>query len=172
MKLIKRLLAIALSLLLVGLFYAFAVLMEGEDKRQSTQFVVEELAEPLTAITPVQSQDSKVLLERFGAAFPLPEGFTLGQVENGSYHGYQTRRITLQGKQALVTGIRPSSAAAQLAPKDAQFESTIRALLGYPLMIAQVDGYDAYSLITPDAAFLIQVPSGSQPGAFDLIQAR
>lgn len=172
MKILRRLLSLLLSLLLVAMFYAFAVMMEGDQNRPSTQFVVEEVQQPLTDITPVQSQDANLLAERFGAAFPLPQGFQMGQVQNGRYHTYVTRLITLQGEQAVVTGIRPASAAAAIAPKDAQFTDSKRALLGYPMLVAKLSDHDLYSYITPDAAFFIQVQTDAQPGAFTLVEPR
>ncbi|MGI6724990.1 MAG: hypothetical protein ACOX62_02125 [Christensenellales bacterium] len=160
MRILHRPLAFLLPLVLIAVFYVFAVMMENEESKRTNEFVVAADAAPLQPISPLQSRDARQLANAFGLAFPLPEGFQAGEVSDGIWHTYPTRQITLQGSQATVHGIRPAAAAAALLPKDAVFTASSSALMGYPMMEAQADGRTFYAFVTQDAAFLL-IPHAS-----------
>lgn len=172
MRLLRRILAFALALVVVGLFYVFAVMLEGDRGKQDERFTVVADTRPLQAMQPLRSADANQLAEAFGVSLPLPEGFTQGQVEDLRYHGYLARKIQLQGSQALVTGIRPASAAPAIFPRDAVFVLSDKALLGQPLMQAQAAGRTIYALVQKDAAFLIEPLAEGQPGGFSQLEPR
>lgn len=166
MKIIRRLVALLLSLMVVGLFYVMTLLMENEDSKRSDDFVVEASITPLRPQPPLFSADASELATAFGLAFPLPEGLSQGQVEDGNWHGYQTRVLRLAGTAAQVQGIRPASAATAVLPKGLTFLASEKALLGHALLEAAYQGGLLYSLATPEAVFLIQPLNGDAPGSF------
>lgn len=170
MKALSRVLSFALAVLFIAAFYVFAVLLDTADDKQEEQFVVEMAVTPLAPMETVQSQDPQAVANAFGASLPLPEGFVSGKVENTSYHSYQARQVMLQGEKALVTGIRPVSAAPRILDKGLVFLAGERTLLGYPLAVAQTEKGPVYSLMTEEAAFLITPLTDELPGDFSLMQ--
>ena len=172
MRIIRRLLALLLSLAVMAVFYVIAIMMESEETKRTDEFVVEAPSEPLTPIAAFQSQDAQQLADSFGAPVPLPEGFTSGGAADKTYHTYKSRIITLQGTAATVTGVRPAAAAPSIMPKDAVFLAGSKALLGYPLLEAQREGGLVFALHTPEAAFLITPLADAEPGGFSLLEPR
>ena len=159
-----------MSLIVMGAFYVFSVMMEDEQSKRSDEFLVQAAEEPLRKMDAVRSADARALAQAFGAALPVPEGLQGGEVMSGSYHGYTTRSVTLEGKNARVTGVRPASAAPGLMQKDLLFLASDKALLGYSLMAAETDGGAVYSLLRDDAAFLITPLAPPDPGGFTLAE--
>ena len=172
MRMIRRLLALLLSLAVMAVFYVFAIMMENEETKRTDEFVVEAPSEPLTPITAFQSLDAQQLADSFGAPIPLPEGFTSGGAADRTYHTYRTRIITLQGTAATITGVRPAAAAPSIMPKDAVFLAGSKALLGYPLLEAQGEGGMIFAMHTPEAVFLITPLTDAEPGGFSLLEPR
>ena len=72
MNILKRLLALLLSLAVIAVFYLFAVMMEDEESKRTDQFVVQAQQRPLTPIQEMTSEDPARLVDAFGAA-PLPD---------------------------------------------------------------------------------------------------
>ncbi len=167
---IRRLLAILLSLALIAAFYVFAVMMEDEETKRSDEFLVQAAEEPLERTETLQSADTYALAQAFGVALPMPEGLKSGSVKSGSYHGYTTRLIALEGEAAQVTGIRPASAAPGILPEDLVFLASDKALLGYELLRANRGDEVFYALLTGDAAFLITPLLPPEPGGFSLAE--
>ena len=172
MKALNRILSFVLAVLFIAAFYVFAVLLDTADDKQDKQFVVEMAVTPLSPMEMVQSQDPQVITNAFGAPLPLPEGFVSGKTENTSYHSYQARQVVLQGEKALVTCIRPASAAPKILDKELVFISGERSLLGYPLAVAETENGPVYSLMTEEAAFLITPLTDEMPGGFSLMQIK
>lgn len=167
---VRRILAVLLSLAVMAAFYVFAVMMEDEESKRTEEFLVSDEKEPLTRAEDFQGADANELARVFGAALPVPEGLAQGLVQTGTYHGYTTRLITLQGSLSQVRGIRPASAAPGLMPKDAVFLAGEQALLGYPLLEAQGENGTVYSLITEEAAYLILPATPPETGGFTLTE--
>ena len=172
MRMIRRLLALLLSLAVMAVFYVFAIMMENEETKHTDEFVVEAPSEPLMPITAFQSLDAQQLADSFGAPIPLPEGFTSGGAADKTYHTYRARIITLQGTAATITGVRPAAAAPSIMPKDAVFLAGSKALLGYPLLEAQGEGGMIFAMHTPEAVFLITPLTDAEPGGFSLLEPR
>ena len=172
MNILKRLLALLLALAVIAVFYLFAVLMEDEESKRTDQFVVQAQQRPLTPIQEMTSEDPARLVDAFGAALPLPDQFTSGTVADFTWHTYPARMISLQGALAIVKGVRPAAAAPAIIPKGADFLASDKALLGYAMLEAKVEGKTLYSLITKDAAFLIEPLSQDGPGGFSLLEPK
>ncbi len=170
MKILNRVLSFVLAILFIAAFYVFAVLLDTADEKGEEQFVVEMAVTPIGDITPIQSADAQVITNAFGAPLPVPEGFISGMVHNTTYHTYKAMQVSLQGQNAVVTGIRPASAAPKILDPSLVFLAGDRTLLGYPLAVAETDGGRVYSLITEDAAFLIEPNDKELPGGFALMQ--
>lgn len=170
MKVLRRLLAFLLAAAFVLVFYVIAVMLEKEAGGQEQAFTVEAVTLPLADMQPLEGADAQALADAFGAALPLPEGFESGWVENTGYHGYRARLVRLRGSAALLSGIRPASAAPAILPDEAVFTGLGKALLGYPLLHAQVAGRDLYALMTAEAAFLIEPFEEGLPGGFSLLE--
>lgn len=170
MKALNRIFSFMLAVLFIAAFYVFAVLLDTADDKQDEQFVVEMAVTPLSPMEMVQSQDPQAIANAFGAPLPLPEGFVSGKAEDTSYHGYPARQVMLQGEKALVTGIRPASAAPKILGKELVFLAGGRTLLDYPLAVAQTEKGPVYSLTTEEAAFLITPLTDELPGGFSLMQ--
>ncbi|NLW20901.1 MAG: hypothetical protein GXY84_05965 [Clostridiales bacterium] len=170
MRLLRRLLALALAIAVILVFYVFAIMMDKETALTEQQFTVEAVVLPLGDMQPLDSDDALALVTAFGVALPLPEGLVKGRVENTSHQGYAARRVRLEGSQARLTGIRPASAASAILPRQAAFTALDKALLGFPLLQARLEGRSLYALVTPQAAFLIEPLQGDQPGAFTQLE--
>lgn len=170
MKWFQRLIALFLSLLVMAVFYVFAVMMEDEESKRSDTFVVEAVKSPLTRQDSLESSNAAQLAQAFGVALPLPEGFMTGRTRDFTWHAYPAREILLQGAAALVKGVRPAAAAAAILPREADFVSSSKALLGYQMLSAQWGGKTLYALVTKDAAFLIEPREQEDPGGFSLVE--
>ncbi|HSK69421.1 MAG TPA: hypothetical protein VLA21_09200 [Candidatus Limnocylindria bacterium] len=155
---LRRVLSLVAALVVMAGFYAFTVLVEGGDNRRGGDFLVREDPSPVTPISEVASSDARVLARAFGASMPVPGSPSQGSVASGSYHGYVTRTLQMQGAAGSVRGVRPAAAAPSIMPQDAVFLASDKALLGFPAMAAMEGGREIYALLTNDAAFLI-VPS-------------
>ncbi len=103
---LRRLPAILLTLIIMAVFYLFAVMQENEETKRSDAFVVREPEEAITRIAPFYSQDARALAQAFGAAFPLPEG-SIEEVNSFQHHGYTARRILVKGQVSRVEGPAP-----------------------------------------------------------------
>lgn len=167
---IRRLVAILLSLILMAAFYVFALMMEDEESKRSDEFLVQEAEGPLERAELFQSEDARELARAFGVALPVPEGLTSGTVNGGGYHGYTTRLVSLEGASARITGIRPASAAPGILQGDLVFLASDKALMGYELLMAKRGDEVYYALLTPDAAFLITPLLPPGPGGFSLAE--
>lgn len=167
--LLRRAFAFIAALVVMGGFYAFAVLVEGGQDRRAEEFLVREDPVPMTPMEEIVSDDARVLTRAFGASMPVPGAPLRGSVVSGSYHGYGTRIVRMQGAAGSVAGIRPASAAPSIMPADAVFLSGGEALLGFPALESGPEGQKIFALLTADAAFLI-IPnspeglSGFAPG--------
>lgn len=170
MKVFNRLLSFLLAALFIALFYVFSVMLDTRDSENEEQFVVEMAVTPLSPMDRIESGDAQILTNAFGAPLPLPEGLIAGQVEDVSYHGARARKVSLQGEKALVTGIRPASAAPKITDRSLVFLQETMTLLGYPLSSAETMTGPVYSLITEDAAFLITPYVSGETGNFSLMQ--
>ena len=171
MRMLRRVPAALLALLVMAAFYLFAVMQENEETKRSDAFVVREQEEALTAIAPFTSQDPRALARAFGAAFPLPEGAITGEVSSFRHHGYTARRIVVKGQASQIEGVRPLSAAAAIMPSGLRFSGSDRALFGYSLMSAADEHFRYYALQTDKAAFLLRLPeadSAAPGGGFAL----
>ncbi len=160
---LRRILSFLTALAAMAAFYAFAVLVEGGDARRGGEFTVRDDPSPVTPAEEFTSGDARSLTRAFGASMPVPGSPLRGTVTQGGYHGYMTREIAMQGAAGSVRGIRPSSAAAGIMPKDAVFLASGEALLGFPALRAENVGQVMYALVTNDAAFLI-IPNTPQGG--------
>lgn len=167
---IRRLLAILMSLALMAAFYVFAVMMEDEESKRSDEFLVQADEAQLEKAEAFQSADARALAQAFGVPLPMPEGLINGSVRSGSYHGYTTRLIALEGAAARVTGIRPASAAPGILPGEMVFTASDKALLGYELLAAKRGDEVFYTLLTQDAAFLIIPLLPPETGGFSLAE--
>lgn len=169
---LRRISSALLALLLMAVFYVFAVMQENEETKRSDAFVVREHESAITQIAPFQSQDARALAEAFGAAFPLPEGLMQGRVESGSHHGYPVMRIQAEGQLARVEGVRPLSAASSILPSGLRFTASDRALFGYALMTAEDAQTQYYALQSDKAAFILSLPMAAigAPGSSFALQ--
>lgn len=172
MNFLRRVPAFVLALLVMAVFYLFAVMQEDEESKRSDAYVVQEQEDAIGRMEPFTSQDPRALATAFGAAFPLPEGNIKGEVSSFSHHGYTARRIVVQSGLARVEGVRPLSAAASILPSGLRFSASDRALFGHPLMIAKDAQRDYFALQTDKAAFVFSLPEASlsAPGSGFLLQ--
>lgn len=166
---LRRIGAAALALLMMAVFYVFAVMQEDEDTKRTDAFLVREQEEPITHIAPFTSQDPRALAQAFGAAIPLPSGPVTGEVTSFTHHGYSALRLLVRAQNTLVEGVRPKSAASSILPGHLRFAASERALFGYAITAADSDEYRYYALQTDKAAFVITLPlSEDADGSFAL----
>ncbi len=164
---LRRIPAALLALLLMSVFYVFAVMQENEETKRSDAFLVKEPEAAITRIAPFHSQDGRALAQAFGAAFPMPEGAFTGEVTSPGHHGYAVMRLSVQGQVARVEGVRPLSAASSILPSGLRFTASERALFGHAIMTASDSQTLYYALQTDKAAFVISLPeaASSAPGS-------
>ena len=161
---LRRLPAILLTLIIMAVFYLFAVMQENEETKRSDAFVVREPEEAITRIAPFYSQDPRALAQAFGAAFPLPEGSVEGEVSSFQHLGYTARRILVKGQVSRVEGVRPLSAASSIMPGHLRFRPGEQALFGFSLLGADAGDTRYYALQTDKAAFVISLPLSAVAG--------
>jgi len=155
---LRRIGAAVLALLVMAVFYVFAVMQEDEDTKRTDAFLVREQEAPISRAAPFASQDPRALAQAFGAAFPLPDGPITGEVTSFTHHGYTALRILVQSQTALVEGVRPKSAASSLLPGGLRFSASERALFGYAITAAESEGARYLALQTDKAAFIVTLP--------------
>lgn len=167
----KKILTLILSLLLVGVFYVYALLSEDEEVRQSSPWMVAEEKAPLQPMDTLTSQRGEDLARAMGAAAPLPQTLSAGSVEDGSYHGYRVRLLHASAPGISVRGVRPLSASPLVRTDTVSYKPSGAALLGYPVIIAQDAGGFYYYLATEDAAFEIRTQAQDEQASLQLLGA-
>jgi len=160
---VKRIASIALSLILMGVFYVYAVLREDENTKQTEKWVVADEAVPPAPIGLVESTQAKQLALAMGTAVPLPAALSSGSVQDSSYHGYAVRMLEASAPGISIRGVRPSSAAPMVRGGGITYEPSGSALLGYPLIIGRDADSFYYFLVTEEAAYEIRtMPADEQ----------
>jgi len=100
-----------MMLVIAGLVYVGVVLLENPEARQDNWTVLEDAGEvpPLQA---AESGDPRALARLFGAPLPVFSGANVsGAARNTAHDGKTVRQITLQYNGAVITALRPASAA-------------------------------------------------------------
>lgn len=161
-RLVKRLAALLMALMLMAAFYLYALMREDEQSKRNAQWVVAQEEDGLAAFGGLQSADPGALARAMGCAIPLPPQLQQGQVEDAGHHGYYARRLRADDGQVRVEGVRPASASPLIRPDGLPFTHSEKTLLGIPMLSAQDDQHRYYYLATEQAAFLITLPAGAQ----------
>lgn len=162
---IKKLLSLLIALLMMSTFYLYALMREDEESKRSEQWVVEGADAQLSAFGGLESTDGQALARAMGSLIPLPRSLSLGQVKDGSYHGYYARQLTATDGQSTVLGVRPASASPLIRPEGLAFSPSERTLLNYPLLRAMDGQQSYYYLVTDAAAFLLKLPRDQETEA-------
>ncbi len=165
----KKILTFILSLLLIAVFYIYALLSEDEDARQSSPWMVTEEKAPLESIGTFTSKDAPALARAMGGAAPLPAELSAGSVEDGSYHGYRTRLLHASAPGLSVRGVRPLSASPLVRTASVTYRPSGAALLGYPLIIAKDDSGFYYYMATEEAAYEIRTQAQDEQESLALL---
>lgn len=166
---LKKILTLVLSLLLIAVFYIYALLSEDVDARQPSPWTVAEEKAPLQSIGTVTATDSAALGRAMGSAAPLPASLSAGSVEDGSYHGYPVRLLHASAPGLSVRGVRPLSAAPLVRTTHVTYKPSGAALLGYPLIIAKDDTGFFYYMTTEDAAYEIRTQAQDEQSSLALL---
>lgn len=116
---LKRALFCVTFLLLMGAIFVFAVMMQSPGDSMEGSFVVMDEEEPLTRMQPASSTDVHALAQLFGAPLAALTGYApAGQAFNTTHDGQLVRVVTLQYPNAVITAVRPASAAPLLLRAD------------------------------------------------------
>lgn len=154
----RRLISVIISLILMASFYLYAVMREDDETKRTEQWVVAAEQDALSANGGTVSTEGRALARVMGAAIPLPQTLTAGEVRDDSWHGYYARRLTATDGQTRVTAVRPLSAAPLIRKDALTFAPGGRSLFGFPLLEAQDDLAHYAFLVTQEAAVMIETP--------------
>ncbi|MDO5022553.1 MAG: hypothetical protein Q4E07_04360 [Eubacteriales bacterium] len=153
----KRILSILLSLMLMAMFYVYAVLQQDEEAQPDMRWLVQEEKKPLKIIGEVKSQDAQVLADAFGANIPVPDKVLEGLCFDASYKGQNVHRLNIIGENITIQGVTPHFAAPLIRSEGLKFTEDSSALLGFPLLKADRPNNNEYYIVTQDAAFLFKL---------------
>ncbi len=163
---VKRLVGLALALLLMGAFYIYALLREGEQNKGQEQWLVTEQEAPLAPMGGLASQDPKALAAALGIQAPLPADLASGQVADARHHLAYARLLTATDGTLTVWGVRPAHASPLIRPRGLAFETTGQTLHSYPLLKAEDGAHTYYYLATgAQGAFVIRAAQGQDAQA-------
>ena len=162
MRLLKRLAALLMALLLMAAFYLYALMREDEHSKRDAQWVVAQETTELKPFGGMDSADPGQLARAMGCAIPLPPMLQMSRVNDGSHHGYYVRRLEAGDGRVWVTGVRPASASPIIRPEGLAFTHSNKTLLGIPMLSAQDAQHSYYYLATDQAAFVIRLPLDQQ----------
>ena len=163
-KILKWALSTLLSLLLMGLVYCAAVLLQGPADAREGSFVVEEEKEPVTRMQPAKMNDAQALADLFGAPLPtLPGQSAEGEGANAVHDGETARVATLRYGDTVITAVRPASAAPLLLRSglSVSLRTDITAL-NMPVMLTGRDRIFCAFMTGEDAAYSVYVPDATE----------
>lgn len=166
---IKKIIGVILSLLLVFVFYVYAILQEDDTKKQAEQWIVSETKAPLPQPAPLTSSDRQQLASAMACNLPLPSPLQSGSVHTGTYHGYPVLMVEANAADLQVKGVRPLTAASLIRSPNLQWLPSNTALFGFPLLSARHEGSLYYYMLTEDAAFELRISTPDEAKASELL---
>lgn len=156
-RLFKGMLRGLMVLLLAGLVYIGVVLLETPEARQDDNWAVLEEEEPVSPLQAATSSDVHSLARLFGAPLPAFSGISpRGEARNVTHDGKTVRQITLQYDGAVITALRPASAAPLLLQEDLSLSLiSDLSVANMPAVLAEKDGRFCLYFSSNQAAYSI-----------------
>jgi hypothetical protein len=149
----KRILSALLSLLLMAMFYVYAVLQKDSEPQANMRWLVQEEERFIEPIGEIKSADAQTLANAFGVSMPAPSNILSGLCFDAKYKGQKAHMLEIIGEKITIQGVTPNFAAPLIRSDSIKFSESKSALLGYPLFKADGTEYNEYYVITQDAAF-------------------
>ena len=160
----KTVCAVIGSVLLMGVVYLAAVVVQSPTDGLAGSFVVEEEEEIITRMQPAQMDDPQSLAALFGAPLPmLPALAPQGQAGNTTHDGKNVRVAALQYEGLAITAVRPASAAPLLLR--GELSVSLRSdltVLNHPAVLASRNGAHCVYFSNESAAYSIYTPQADE----------
>ncbi len=152
------------SVLLMGMVYLAAVVIQVPSEGLAGSFVVEEEKETISRMQPAQMDDAQDLAALFGVPLPMLPGYTpQGQAGNTTHDGKNVRVATLQYEGLAITAVRPAGAAPLLLR--GELSVSMRSdltVLNHPAMLASRNGAHCVYFSNESAAYSIYTPQADE----------
>ena len=147
------------TLLLMGIVYVSAIMLQSADA-DDTAFVVKEEPEEVTRIQPASSSDAAAIARLFGAPLPYLPGYAMnGQVLNADYERSPARIVSMQYGGVTVSSVRPAAAAPLLLRNEMSVSSRSDLVcLNAPAMLAKKGEAKCVYFSGSEAAYSIYAP--------------
>lgn len=160
---LKNLLTGFIALMIMGLVYLAAILLQSPADALEGSFVVDDGAETVSRMQPAQENDAHSLAALFEAPLPMLPGYTpRGQAGNTAHDGQNVRVASLQYDGLVITAVRPAGAAPLLLREEMSVSlAGDIALLNHPAVLAtKGDAYCVY-FSTESAAYSVYTPKAA-----------
>ena len=170
-RLVKRVGAALLSLLLMGAVYLAAVLLQSPQETKAAQ-TAEESAPTVTRMQSAAMDDPAELADMFGCPLPmLPSRTCRGQAGNSTYDGSNARLAYLLYDDFAVYAVQPAAAAPLLLrPRMEVSARNDLTVLGLPAMLCESGGEACLYFSNENAAYAVCVSSGGTEALLSLVQ--
>ena len=167
---LKRLFAVLLTLILAAMFVVLAVMAEkpAADKQGAAFTVTEE--EPLSPVTVADTDNAYALARVFDDRVPVWTGEKFaGAIRNAVYEGAVARTASLNYDGAVISCVKPVSAAALLTRSElsVMLRSDL-SILSMPALYAVKDNARCLYFSSESAAYSIYVPDMDEDAFFAL----
>ena len=163
-RLFKSIFAVSGTVLIMGIIYLAAILLQAPTDGTAGSFVVDDGQDTVSRMQPAETGDPGSLASLFGAPLPMLPGLTSrGQAGNTSHDGLNVRVAVLQYEGLTVTAVRPASAASLLL-RDKLSVSLMSDLtvLNHPAVLASRGGAHCVYFTNESAAYSIYTPQADE----------
>ena len=171
-RVVKTVFAVIGSVLLMGVVYLAAVLIQAPADGLAGSFVVEEEQEIITRMQPAQVDDAQSLASLFGAPLPVvPSLLVRGQAGNTTHDGQNVRVATLQYEGLAITAVRPASAAPLLLRGELSVSlKSDLTVLNHPAVLASRGGAHCVYFSNESAAYSIYTPQADEEAFLEVLK--
>ena len=171
-KILKRIGGGLAALVLMGLVYVAAVLIQSPADALEGSFVVQEEYEPVTRMQPVSTDDAQALVQLFGAPLPFLPGYTpVCEGTNAVYDGQTVRVATVRYDGLVISAVRPASAAPLLLrPELSVSLRSDLTVLNLPAVLSGKGNTRCVSFSNESAAYTIYAPNAEEEAFLSLLE--
>lgn len=166
------LVSVIMALILIGLIYLAAVLLETPDAEPETAWIVEEEKAEIPYMQAATISDIQALSRHFGAPLPDFSGHSMkGEAWTASHDGQTVRRVAMQYDAFLIEAVRPASAAPMLLREE--LSVSLRSdltVMHLPAVLASEKGACCAYFSNEWAAYAIYAPAASEEDFLALLE--
>ncbi len=163
-RIFKSILTAAGTVLMMGVIYLAAILIQTPADGTAGSFVVDDGQDIVSRMQPAEADDPGSLAALFGAPLPMLPGLApQGRAGNTTHDGLNVRVATLQYEGLAITAVRPASAASLLLRGELSVSMMNElTVLNHPAVLAGRGGAHCVYFTNESAAYSIYTPQADE----------